>query len=197
MLCPNPFPLHPCLQGSGNENLQQVSALFGLNYASVLADNQGVISSPNEPLAGRSVLLCGTTGRQHDAVQVSFYNATNASCIMHTCISVCAREHMPQLQQLPITFHMYAVCCSVTGPPRPVQATPRPGAGTTAAPTPRGSRTPSAAAAAGPSSATPQPLAPSQLPAPPAVKPQVSPELQKQGMLRNTLSGIVHLQHLW
>lgn len=49
-------------QGSGNENLQQVSELFGLDYASVLQDNQGVISNPNEPLAGRSVLLCGDNG---------------------------------------------------------------------------------------------------------------------------------------
>jgi hypothetical protein len=52
------------LQGSGSENVQTVSSLFGLDYLNVLADNQGMISDPNQPLAGRSILLCGRNGEQ-------------------------------------------------------------------------------------------------------------------------------------
>jgi hypothetical protein len=50
------------MQGSGSETVQTVSRLFGLNYLNVLADNQGMISDPNQPLAGRSILLCGQNG---------------------------------------------------------------------------------------------------------------------------------------
>ncbi|WIA15297.1 hypothetical protein OEZ85_001966 [Tetradesmus obliquus] len=46
-------------EGSGSETVQTVSRLFGLDYLNVLADNQGSLSSPNQPLAGRSILLCG------------------------------------------------------------------------------------------------------------------------------------------
>jgi hypothetical protein len=34
------------------------------HHASMLADNQRTISDPNQPLAGRSILLCGRNGEQ-------------------------------------------------------------------------------------------------------------------------------------
>jgi hypothetical protein len=58
------FTLAALMQGSGNENVQTVSQLFGLDYLNVLADNQGMISDPSQPLAGRSILLCGRNGEQ-------------------------------------------------------------------------------------------------------------------------------------
>eukprot|EP00775_Hariotina_reticulata_P003037 gene3037-3318_t len=51
------------MQASGAETLQQVAGLFNLSLNDVLADNQGVISGPNDSLEGRSILLCTQTGQ--------------------------------------------------------------------------------------------------------------------------------------
>ncbi|WIA35504.1 hypothetical protein OEZ86_003933 [Tetradesmus obliquus] len=51
-------------EGSGSETVQTVSRLFRLDYLNVLADNQGSLSSPNQPLAGRSILLCDRNGQR-------------------------------------------------------------------------------------------------------------------------------------
>lgn len=50
------------MQATSAESLQQVAGLFNLNVNDVLADNQGVISGPNDSLEGRSILLCSRNG---------------------------------------------------------------------------------------------------------------------------------------
>lgn len=52
----------------------QVANLFGLSYADLLRDNQGVINSPNEPLAGRSILLCGRNGERCAFIVIGLFS---------------------------------------------------------------------------------------------------------------------------
>lgn len=74
----------------------------------------------------------------------------------------------------------------VTGPPRPIRVSPRPGTPAVAPPRP-GVATPRTPTPAAPAPTVVRPLAPANLPAPPPAKSLVSPALQKQGGFLTTL----------
>jgi hypothetical protein len=81
LLCPTlsliSTPLRLKSQGTGSEGLLDVATLFNLRFEDVQRDNQGTIADPREPLAGRSILLCGRDGACPGG------SGFHLSCVLH------------------------------------------------------------------------------------------------------------------